>query len=96
MGIGALEAAAQGLEYVEQPCRTVDELAQVQAAVGVPIAADESIRLASDPARVALAGAADIAVMSAAPLGGAFAALRVGQASGCQWSCRRPWTHLSG
>jgi len=80
--IGALESAAQGLEYVEQPCRSVDELAQVRAAVGVPIAADESIRLASDPARVALAGAADVAVIKVAPLGGAFAALRVAQTCG--------------
>jgi len=80
--IGALEAEAAALEYVEQPCRTVDELAQVRAAVGVPIAADESIRLASDPARVALAGAADVAVVKVAPLGGAFAALRVAQTCG--------------
>jgi O-succinylbenzoate synthase len=64
--IGALDAAAAGLEYVEQPCRTVDELATVRAAVGVPIAADESIRLAGDPEMVALAGAADIAVIKVA------------------------------
>ena len=75
--IGVLAEAAGGLEYVEQPCATVDELAQVRAAVDVPIAADESIRLAADPARVALAGAADVAVLKVAPLGGAFAALRV-------------------
>jgi len=80
--IGALETAAQGLEYVEQPCRRVDDLAQVRSAVGVPIAADESIRLASDPAKVALAGAADIAVIKVSPLGGAFAALRVAQTCG--------------
>ncbi len=75
--IGVLTEAAGGLEYVEQPCRTVDELAAVRAAVAVPIAADESIRLAADPARVALAGAADVAVIKVAPLGGAFAALRI-------------------
>lgn len=75
--IGALSEAAGGLEYVEQPCPTVAELAAVRAAVSVPIAADESIRLAADPARVALAGAADVAVIKVAPLGGAFAAMRV-------------------
>lgn len=67
--------AAGGLEYVEQPCRTVAELAAVRAAVDVPIAADESIRLASDPLAVARAGAADVAVLKVAPLGGVHATL---------------------
>lgn len=80
--IGVLNQAAGGLEYVEQPCRTVEELAAVRAAVDVKIAADESIRLASDPLKVALAGAADIAVIKVAPLGGVFAALRVAQECG--------------
>ncbi|MBN3585326.1 O-succinylbenzoate synthase, partial [Algoriphagus aestuarii] len=40
------------LEYVEQPCATVDELAEVRRRVSVPIAADESIRRAEDPLRV--------------------------------------------
>ena len=47
--IRSLERAAGGLEYVEQPCRTVEELAAVRRAVDVPIAADESIRRADDP-----------------------------------------------
>jgi O-succinylbenzoate synthase len=64
-----------GLEYVEQPCRTVDELAQVRRLVDVPIAADESIRRAADPMHVARVGAADIAVIKVAPLGGVRAAL---------------------
>ena len=64
-----------GLEYVEQPCRTVDELAKVRRLVDVPIAADESIRRAADPMQVARAGAADIAVIKVAPLGGVRAAL---------------------
>jgi O-succinylbenzoate synthase len=64
-----------GLEYVEQPCRTVDELARVRRLVDVPIAADESIRLATDPMQVVRAGAADIAVIKVAPLGGVRAAL---------------------
>src|SRR5262245_33285798 len=50
--IKALDAAAAGLEYVEQPCATVEELAAVRRAVDVPIAADESIRRAADPYRV--------------------------------------------
>ncbi|HME47775.1 o-succinylbenzoate synthase [Mycobacterium sp.] len=58
------------LEYLEQPCRTVDELAEVRRRVDVPIAADESIRKAQDPLRVVRKKAADIAVLKVAPLGG--------------------------
>ena len=80
--IEVLEGAAGGLEYVEQPCRSLAELAQVRRLVRPPIAADESIRRADDPARVALAGAADIAVIKVAPLGGVRAALRIATAVG--------------
>ncbi|HEY0450873.1 o-succinylbenzoate synthase [Actinophytocola sp.] len=80
--IPQLDRAAGGLEYVEQPCRTVDELAAVRRRVGVRIAADESIRRAEDPLRVAVAEAADIAVLKVAPLGGVRRALRVAEACG--------------
>ena len=71
----AVEAAAAltaggPLEYLEQPCATVDELAEVRRHVDVPVAADESIRKAGDPLAVVRAGAADIAVLKVAPLGG--------------------------
>ncbi|HTK60924.1 MAG TPA: o-succinylbenzoate synthase [Pseudonocardia sp.] len=77
-----LDAAAGGLQYVEQPCATVAELAEVRRRIGVPVAADESIRRASDPARVALAGAADVAVLKCTPLGGVRRALRVAAGAG--------------
>ncbi|QYN34323.1 o-succinylbenzoate synthase [Pseudonocardia sp. DSM 110487] len=80
--IAALDRAAGGLQYVEQPCRTVDELAAVRRKVDVPIAADESIRRAEDPLRVAVAGAADVAVLKVAPLGGVRKALAVAEACG--------------
>ncbi len=72
---GAVEAAraltADGpLEYLEQPCATVPELAELRRRVDVPIAADESIRKADDPLHVVRSGAADIAVLKVAPLGG--------------------------
>ena len=76
--VAALRAlGSQGpLEYAEQPCATVEELVAVRAAgTGVPIAADEGIRRASDPLRVARAGAADVAVLKVAPLGGMRAVL---------------------
>jgi o-succinylbenzoate synthase len=68
------------LEYVEQPCATVDELAQIRKRVkymGIPIAADESVRKAADPIAVAKAKGADILVMKAQPLGGLAAALKI-------------------
>lgn len=68
------------LEYVEQPCATVDELVQLRRRIkhlGIPIAADESVRKAADPLAVARAGAADLLVVKAQPLGGIRSALRI-------------------
>lgn len=69
--LAATALTADGpLEYLEQPCATVPELAQLRRHVDVLIAADESIRKADDPLRVVREGAADIAVLKVAPLGG--------------------------
>lgn len=68
--IRALDRAAGGLEYVEQPCASVEDLARVRRAVSVPVAADESIRRAADPYRVRDLEAADVAVLKVQPLGG--------------------------
>lgn len=70
------------LEYVEQPCTTVEELAAVRARVDVPLAADESIRRADDPMRVAELEAADIAVLKVQPLGGVRRCLRIAEQIG--------------
>ena len=56
------------LEYIEQPCKTVEELGAVQHQVHTPIAADESIRRAEDPGRVV--GVVPVGVVKQAPLGG--------------------------
>lgn len=77
--IRALDRAAGGLEYAEQPCASVEELALVRRRVDVPIAADESIRRAADPYRVRDLGAADIAVLKVQPLGGVRACLRIAE-----------------
>jgi O-succinylbenzoate synthase len=69
--------AAGPLEYLEQPCATVDELAALRRRIDVPIAADESIRKADDPLAVVRAGAADVAVLKVAPLGGVSALLDI-------------------
>jgi o-succinylbenzoate synthase len=78
----AIEAAnaltADGpLEYIEQPCATVPELAELRRHVDVPIAADESIRKADDPLHVVRSGAADVAVLKVAPLGGVAKLLEI-------------------
>ncbi|MDM4762397.1 o-succinylbenzoate synthase [Galbitalea sp. SE-J8] len=62
------------LEYAEQPCATIGELAELReriADLAIPIAADESVRKAEDPLEVARAGAADLLVVKVQPLGGA-------------------------
>lgn len=74
-GTGPVSLDGPGLEYVEQPCATVDELVELRGrlaadGVRVDVAADESIRRAEDPLRVVRAGGADRAVVKVAPLGG--------------------------
>ncbi|MCU1405348.1 MAG: O-succinylbenzoate synthase, partial [Glaciihabitans sp.] len=77
--------APYDLEYVEQPCASVEELAEIRQRVkymGIPIAADESVRKAEDPLEVARAGAANILVIKAQPLGGISAALAIVREAG--------------
>jgi O-succinylbenzoate synthase len=77
--IPVLDRAAGGLEYVEQPCASVEDLAAVRRRVEVPVAADESIRRAADPYRVRDLEAADVAVLKVQPLGGVRACLRIAE-----------------
>jgi len=62
--------AAYRIQFVEQPCSTLEELAQVRAAVDVPIAADESIQTAGDVLAAADAGACDVVAVKLAGMGG--------------------------
>ena len=71
--------ASGPLEYLEQPCATVPELAELRRLVDVPVAADESIRKATDPLRVVRERAADVAVVKVAPLGGVARLLAVAE-----------------
>ena len=76
--VAVAELAPFGLEYVEQPCASVEDLARLRALEpGVAIAADESIRRAEDPMRVKRAGAADVAIIKVQPLGGVSRCLRL-------------------
>ncbi|SED58612.1 o-succinylbenzoate synthase [Ruania alba] len=77
-----LDRAAGGLEYAEQPCAAVADLAALRRRLSLPIAADESIRRAEDPYAVARAEAADVVVLKVQPLGGVRAALRIAEQIG--------------
>ncbi|EAR24660.1 O-succinylbenzoate synthase [marine actinobacterium PHSC20C1] len=77
----AVHALAEfDLEYVEQPCATAEELGDLRgriAYMGIPVAADESVRKGVDPLAVARAGSADLLVIKAQPMGGISRALSI-------------------
>ncbi|BBZ76034.1 o-succinylbenzoate synthase [Mycolicibacterium anyangense] len=77
--IAALDRAAGGLQFVEQPCGTLAEMAAVRKRVEVRIAVDESLREAADPFALDLTDAADIAVLTVGPLGGVRRTLRAAE-----------------
>ena len=60
------------IEYVEQPCQSVEELRELKAKlkVNIPIAGDEVLRKSADPFKVDLNGAVDILALKVQPLGG--------------------------
>lgn len=79
--------AGYGLELVEQPCRTLEEIATVRRSCGVPIAADESVQSADDVKLAAGLEACDMVSIKLAPMGGVNAAQRaveVARASGIE------------
>lgn len=73
----ARAGGAAGLEYVEQPCASIEELAQVRRRSPVPVAADESVRVPGDADAVMRAGAADVLVLKVAPMGGVGPCLEI-------------------
>jgi O-succinylbenzoate synthase len=60
------------LEYVEQPCETVEELRELKEKlkIEIKIAGDEVLRKVSDPFAVDLNGAIDVLILKVQPLGG--------------------------
>ena len=81
--VKALEELSRfDLEYAEQPCMDVEDLAAVRRAVNVKIAADESIRKTSDPFRVAKLQAADLIVLKVQPLAGVRACVNLAEELG--------------
>ena len=72
-----LDRAAGGLEYAEQPCAAVADLAALRRRLTIPLAADESIRRSGDPEAVVRSEAADVIVLKVQPLGGVRACLEL-------------------
>ena len=66
--------AGYGLELVEQPCRTLEEMASVRRMCEVPIAADESVQGSDDVKAAARLEACDMVSIKLAPMGGVNAA----------------------
>ncbi len=69
-------------DYVEQPCATLDELAEIKAEVAIPIAIDESIRKRLDSDFSTISNYADVAILKWQPSGGFKAAHRIAQEIG--------------
>jgi len=69
------------LEYVEQPCKTIEELRELKTKLilDIPIAGDEVLRKAADPFAIDLAGAIDIVMLKVQPLGGIARAHKLAQ-----------------
>ena len=58
------------LQYVEQPCASLEELSELRPRTSIPIAADESIRSGASPAQILESAAVDLLVMKVQPMGG--------------------------
>ena len=58
------------IEYIEQPCATIDELRELKKRVDVKIVGDEVLRKAKDPFAIDLSGAVDYLMLKVQPLGG--------------------------
>jgi o-succinylbenzoate synthase len=58
------------VEYVEQPCATLDELRELKKRSSVKIVGDEILRKANNPFDINLDGAVDYLMLKVQPLGG--------------------------
>ena len=58
------------IEYVEQPCASIEELRELKKRVAVKIVGDEVLRKEKDPFAIDLAGAIDYLMLKVQPLGG--------------------------
>jgi O-succinylbenzoate synthase len=71
--VGQAEAflsAVGDIEYVEQPCATIEELRELKSRTSVKIVGDEVLRKAADPFAIDFTGAIDYLMLKVQPLGG--------------------------
>ena len=84
-GLWSVDQATQFLEvcgeieYVEQPCATIEELRELKKRIDVTIVGDEIVRKSSDPFEVDLVGAVDVLMLKVQPLGGIVRATKLAQ-----------------
>ena len=58
------------IEYIEQPCATIQELRELKKRIDVKLVGDEVLRKAKDPFAIDLTGAVDYLMLKVQPLGG--------------------------
>lgn len=75
--VSFLEPISSEIEYVEQPCATIEELREVKRRIDIKVAADEVVRKSEDPLSIDLAGAADLVILKVSPLGGIRRSMRI-------------------
>jgi O-succinylbenzoate synthase len=63
-------ASVGQIEYVEQPCATIEELRELKSRTPVKIVGDEILRKAPNPFDIDLTGAIDYLMLKVQPLGG--------------------------
>ena len=63
-------ASVGQIEYVEQPCATIEELRELKSRTPVKIVGDEILRKAPNPFEIDLTGAIDYLMLKVQPLGG--------------------------
>jgi len=66
----AFLSAVGDIEYVEQPCATIEELRELKGGTSVKIVGDEVLRKAADPFAIDFTGAIDYLMLKVQPLGG--------------------------
>ena len=66
----AFLTAVGEIEYVEQPCATIEELKELKRRTSVKIVGDEILRKADNPFEIDLTGAVDYLMLKVQPLGG--------------------------
>ena len=74
-----LEPLAKSIEYVEQPCESIEELRELKKRIDIKVAADEVVRKSEDPLALDLEGAADLIILKSSPLGGIRSAMKIAE-----------------